>query len=96
MAVRAKKKPAAELRAIKEEHQCSGTGSHTGHRYVDMLTPCVRVQHSESTGVSQGASKPGDFDVRKKSWHRRSRWLGADRNAKAVWAKKKPAAELRA
>ena len=52
-AARAKKKPAAELRAIKEEHQCSGTGSHTGHRYVDMLTPRVSEQHRESTGVSQ-------------------------------------------
>ncbi|MFN7830205.1 MAG: hypothetical protein ACK5NX_03305, partial [Armatimonadota bacterium] len=36
---RAKKKPASgTLRAVKEEHQCSGTGSHTGHRYGNMLT----------------------------------------------------------
>ena len=54
---RAKKKPAAELRAIKEEHQCSGTGSHTGHRYMNMLTPRVPAQHRESTGVSPGCMK---------------------------------------
>ena len=65
---RAKKEPAAEPRAIKEEHQCSGTGSHTGHRYMDMLTPRVQVQHRESTGVCEAAIKPGDFDVMKKSW----------------------------
>ena len=67
MAVRAKKKPGAELRAVKEEHQCSGTGSHTGHRYMNMLTPRVRVQHRESTGVSQSPRKPGDFSVMKNS-----------------------------
>ena len=66
-ASRAKKKPAAELQAIKEEHQCSGTGSHTGHRYVHMLTPRVQAQHRESTGVCEAAIKPGDFDVMKKS-----------------------------
>ena len=88
MAVRAKKKPLAELRAIKEEHQCSGTGSHTGHRYVNMLTPRVRLQHRDSTGVSQGASKPGDFSVRAKSACFRSRWIEADRNTRAVRAKK--------
>ena len=64
VAVRAKKKPAAELQAIKEEHQCSGTVSHTGHCYVNMLTPCAEAQHRESTGVSQGTKKPGDFSVR--------------------------------
>jgi hypothetical protein len=67
MAVRAKKKPAAELQAIKEEHQCSGTGSHTGHRYVHMLTPRVQVEHRESTGVCEAATKPGDFSVSQKS-----------------------------
>ena len=64
VAVRAKKKPAAELQAEKEEHQCSGTGSHTGHRYMNMLTPCAEAQHRESTGVCFPVRKPGDFSVR--------------------------------
>ena len=90
MAVRAKKKPAAELRATKEEHQCSGTGSHTGHRYVDMLTPRVPAQQRESTGVYQDASKPGDFSVMTKSAGLCSRWIEAALCTKAKRAKKKP------
>ncbi len=42
-----------KLQAVKEEHQCSGTGSQTGHRYVNMLTPADLLQHRESTGVCQ-------------------------------------------
>ena len=54
-------------RACKEEHQCSGTGSHTGHRYVSRITPLQLLQHRESTGVSMQAQKPGEFGVRSKS-----------------------------
>ena len=76
-----------KLRAEKEEHQCSGTGSHTGHRYVNMLTPPSFLQHRESTGVFQGDRKPGDFSVMSKS---RGRWMVADRNSRGDRAKKKP------
>ena len=82
-----KEKARSGAAGLKEEHQCSGTGSHTGHRYVNMLTPPSFQQHRESTGVFQGDRKPGDFSVMSKS---RGRWLEADRNSRGGRAKKKP------
>ena len=79
-----------KLWAEREEHQCSGTGSHTGHRYVHMLTPPSFLQHRESTGVFQDDLKPGDFSVRSKS---RDWWMEANRNSRGSRAKKKPADE---
>ena len=81
-----------KLRAVKEEHQCSGTGSHTGHRYVNMLTSPSFLQHRESTGVSQGDLKPGEFSVRSKS---RDRWMVADLCKIGDRAKKKPSCAKR-
>ncbi|MEY3763675.1 MAG: hypothetical protein RLZ42_335 [Armatimonadota bacterium] len=77
---------------LKEEHQCGGTGSHTGHRYVDMLTLRSPRQHRQSTGVCEAAIKPGDFSVMAKSACFRSRWSEAARCSKVGRAKKKPAA----
>jgi len=77
---------------VKEEHQCGGTGSHTGRRYVDMLTPPDAAQHRQSTGVCEAAIKPGDFTVMTKSVGLRSRWIETRRYLKAKRTKKKPAA----
>jgi len=77
---------------VKEEHQCGGTGSHTGRRYVDMLTPPDAAQHRQSTGVCEAAIKPSDFTVMTKSVGLRSRWIETRRYLKAKRAKKKPAA----
>ena len=64
------RKSPQQAAGLKEEHQCGGTGSHTGHRYVHILTPRVPAQHRQSTGVCEQAIKPGDFSMMEKFWPR--------------------------